>query len=76
MTEADFQARVQSLVARKRDKDKNLRQEANRHFGEILAGYYHFDRGIERGKGKDRCTQRTDGHGRFARWAAPQPTPT
>ena len=45
LSDTEFGTHIQSLVTRKLEKDKQLRQESNRYFGEVLDGYYHFGRG-------------------------------
>lgn len=44
MDEGTFTRFVDSLIARKLEKDKNLRQESKRYWEIILNGSYDFDR--------------------------------
>jgi secreted Zn-dependent insulinase-like peptidase len=44
MSEDTFARFVHSLIARKLEKDKNLRQESKRYWEIILNGSYDFDR--------------------------------
>ncbi|KAG0214048.1 Insulinase (Peptidase M16) [Mortierella sp. GBA30] len=43
MTSADYEKQVSSLIQKKLEKDKNLRQETYRYWGQIVSGYYDFD---------------------------------
>ena len=45
MPEEEYQKRIQSLIATKLEKDKNLRQESYRYWQEIRSGFYDFGRG-------------------------------
>ncbi|KAI7866288.1 Metalloenzyme, LuxS/M16 peptidase-like protein [Spinellus fusiger] len=43
MTDAEYNAQLQSLINKKLEKDKNLGQEASRYWAHIHSGYYEFD---------------------------------
>ncbi|GJJ71266.1 insulysin [Entomortierella parvispora] len=43
MTEEEYAKQVNSLIQKKLEKDKNLRQETYRYWGQIVSGYYDFD---------------------------------
>ncbi|KAF9206076.1 Insulinase (Peptidase M16) [Haplosporangium sp. Z 27] len=43
MTPEDYEKQVNSLIQKKLEKDKNLRQETYRYWGQIVSGYYDFD---------------------------------
>lgn len=44
MDEKTFGANLAAVIAMKEEKDKSLREEANRHWGEISSRAYRFDR--------------------------------
>jgi secreted Zn-dependent insulinase-like peptidase len=47
MPDEEFVHHVEALIAKKLEKDKNLKQEANRYWKEIITPHtYIFDRGI------------------------------
>ncbi|KAG0350410.1 Insulinase (Peptidase M16), partial [Gamsiella multidivaricata] len=43
MTEAAYRKQVQSLIKKKLEKDKNLKQETTRYWDQITSGYYDFE---------------------------------
>ncbi|KAL1917702.1 uncharacterized protein VTP21DRAFT_3536 [Calcarisporiella thermophila] len=43
LTEAEFKAQVNSLIAKKLEKDKNLQQETHRYWVIVHSGLYDFD---------------------------------
>ncbi|KAF9103581.1 Insulinase (Peptidase M16) [Mortierella sp. AM989] len=43
MTLEDYEKQINSLIQKKLEKDKNLRQETFRYWGQIVSGYYDFD---------------------------------
>ncbi|ORE11774.1 hypothetical protein BCV72DRAFT_197111 [Rhizopus microsporus var. microsporus] len=43
MSEADYQAQVDSLIAEKQEKSKNLFEEGYRYWSNIMSGYYEFN---------------------------------
>ncbi|KAL4209234.1 Metalloenzyme, LuxS/M16 peptidase-like protein [Rhizopus microsporus] len=43
MSEADYQAQVDSLIAEKQEKFKNLFEEGYRYWSNIMSGYYEFN---------------------------------
>ncbi|KAG0345812.1 Insulinase (Peptidase M16) [Podila humilis] len=43
MKPEEYAKQVQSLIQKKLEKDKNLRQETYRYWGQIVSGYYDFD---------------------------------
>ncbi|KAF9425755.1 Insulinase (Peptidase M16) [Entomortierella beljakovae] len=43
MAPEDYEKQVNSLIQKKLEKDKNLRQETYRYWGQIVSGYYDFD---------------------------------
>ncbi|KAI1314496.1 Insulinase (Peptidase M16) [Mortierella claussenii] len=43
MTTEEYEKQVNSLIQKKLEKDKNLRQETYRYWGQIMSGYYDFD---------------------------------
>ncbi|KAK9462938.1 Metalloenzyme, LuxS/M16 peptidase-like protein [Lipomyces oligophaga] len=44
LTDEEYQKHVQSLIAKKLEKPKNLGEETGRYWGRILSGFYDFDR--------------------------------
>ncbi|ORZ07985.1 Metalloenzyme, LuxS/M16 peptidase-like protein [Lobosporangium transversale] len=43
MSHEEYDKQVNSLIQKKLEKDKNLRQETYRYWGQIVSGYYDFD---------------------------------
>ena len=43
MTDTEYQAQVDSLIADKQEKFKNMGQEGNKYWSDIDGGYYEFD---------------------------------
>lgn len=43
MTDEEFKQHASSLIARKKEKPKNLWQEGSRYWSQITSGYYHFE---------------------------------
>ncbi|KAG0239287.1 Metalloenzyme, LuxS/M16 peptidase-like protein [Mortierella sp. GBAus27b] len=43
MTGDEYDKQVNSLIQKKLEKDKNLRQETYRYWGQIVSGYYDFE---------------------------------
>ncbi|KAF8931622.1 Metalloenzyme, LuxS/M16 peptidase-like protein [Dissophora ornata] len=43
ITTEEYEKQVNSLIQKKLEKDKNLRQETYRYWGQIVSGYYDFD---------------------------------
>ncbi|KAF9388399.1 Insulinase (Peptidase M16) [Mortierella sp. AD011] len=43
ITQEDYDKQVNSLIQKKLEKDKNLRTETYRYWGQIISGYYDFD---------------------------------
>ncbi|KAG0316487.1 Insulinase (Peptidase M16), partial [Dissophora globulifera] len=43
LTEEEYEKQAHSLIQKKLEKDKNLRQETYRYWGQIASGYYDFD---------------------------------
>ncbi|KAF9179055.1 Insulinase (Peptidase M16) [Haplosporangium sp. Z 767] len=43
MTPEEYEKQVTSLIQKKLEKDKNLRHETYRYWGQIASGYYDFD---------------------------------
>lgn len=50
MTDEEYKAQVQSLIAKKLEKDKNLGQEGGKYWTHIHSGYYEFDQGKDNNK--------------------------
>jgi insulysin len=45
LSDQDYQAHVNSLIADKLEKDKNMGQEGIKYWSEIQFGYFDFDQG-------------------------------
>ncbi|KAI8378795.1 Metalloenzyme, LuxS/M16 peptidase-like protein [Choanephora cucurbitarum] len=43
MSEKEFQSQIDSLIADRKEKPKNLQDEGQRYWNEIYSGYYEFD---------------------------------
>lgn len=59
LTEKEYQSHVNSLIADKMEKDKNMSQEGIRYWSEIQFGYFDFEQGKTARQAE---TQRTTAH--------------
>ncbi|CAO3567293.1 unnamed protein product [Mortierella alpina] len=73
MSESRLAKQVQSLVQKKLEKDKNLKEETTRCWAQILSGFYHFDETQEMVQELERITL-TETRAFFERWIRPGAT--